>query len=106
MCESCKIPPGQSIFLTNIFASEGSILIQHASGIGFSGCRTKIEEIAGLAHIPSKGLKRVSWNAAHIAVRFMRVCVEIDFVFWIVTARGLYFRGHDLNLGNDEFWHR
>ena len=41
-----------------------------------------LEAIAGLAHIPSKGSKRVSWNAAHIAIRFMRVSGKMDFVFW------------------------
>ena len=46
----------------------------------------KVEAIAGLQQIPSKEFLRVSWNAAHIAVKATRVCVQMDFVFWAVVT--------------------
>ena len=39
----------------------------------------KVEAIAGLAQISSKEFLRVSWNAAHIAVKATRVFEEMDF---------------------------
>ena len=47
---------------------------------------TKTEAIACAPQISSKGLLRVSWNAAHIAVKATRVCVEMDFVFWTAAS--------------------
>ena len=41
----------------------------------------RVEAIARAPQISSKGLLRVSYNAAHIAVKATRVCVEMDFVF-------------------------
>ena len=40
-------------------------------------------KVACEPQIPSKGLPKVSWNAAHIAIKVTRVCVEMDFVFWV-----------------------
>ena len=41
----------------------------------------RVEAIARGPQISSKGLLRVSWNAAHIAVKATRVFEEMDFVF-------------------------
>ena len=41
----------------------------------------KVEALARAPQISSKDLLRVSWNAAHIAVKATRVCVEMDFSF-------------------------
>ena len=41
----------------------------------------KVEAIARGPQISLKGLLRVSWNAAHIAVKPTRVCGKMDFSF-------------------------
>ena len=46
----------------------------------------RVEAIAGLQQISSKEFLRVSWNAAHIAVKATRVSEEMDFVFSAVQA--------------------
>ena len=42
----------------------------------------KVEAIARVPQISSKGLLRVSWNAAHIAIKATRASDKMDFVFW------------------------
>ena len=39
----------------------------------------RVEAIAGLQQISSKEFLRVSWNAAHIAVKATRVFAKMDF---------------------------
>ena len=60
----------------------------------------RVEAIAGLAQISSKEFLRVSWNAAHIAVKATRVFEEMDFVFHLaaskIEAAASNFRGRGL----------
>ena len=60
----------------------------------------KVEAIAGLAQISSKEFLRVSWNAAHIAVKATRVFEEMDFSFEL----GLDFGGVLAMMGISVIW--
>ena len=47
----------------------------------------KVEAVARVPQISSKGPKRVSWDAAYIAVSPTRVCGLRVFVFWETGCR-------------------
>ena len=57
------------------------------AGFRFPVVATKCKTIGALSHNPSKGPKRVSWNAAYIAVSPARVCGLRVFSFGNITCR-------------------
>ena len=60
----------------------------------------RVEAIARGPQISSKGPLRVSWNAAHIAVKATRVFEEMDFSFEL----GLDFGGVLAMMGISVIW--
>ena len=69
-------------YSNQVVVPEGNILIGRAAAcwplnFGSRGCAAKCKTIGALSHNPSKGPQRVSWNAAHIAVKPTRVCVAL-----------------------------
>ena len=67
-----------------VFVSGGNILFRQTAApswpwISVFVVATKSETLRVMAHIPSKDPKRVSWNAAYIAVSPTRVCVLMVF---------------------------
>ena len=56
------------------------------AGFRFLVVATKCKAVRALHHNTSKGSKRVSWNAAYIAVKLTRVCGLRVFSFGMVAA--------------------